>query len=189
MLFFCFPDGLLIWEPEGSFKVIPRLFYSWQVKGMIEQLITKMQEQVGRDLLGRGGGFDPLVFGSRKAKGSRYVLFCSISLVFITPFFFGHLLVAKLFLTTNLSADHWLVSQLPGVAHITIRKAKEEATKKGWCDTELSSNKAIREEKTDAVESLQSDIDEMTAQIAKLGNEVELGEGRLSVKFGKGVKC
>lgn len=83
---------------------------------------------------------------------------------------------------TILSADQlgWFCS--------SIRKAKEEATKKGWCDTELSSNKAIREEKTDAVESLQSDIDEMTAQIAKLGNEVKLGEGRLLVKLGEGCE-
>ena len=104
------------------------------------------------------------------AKGSRYVVF--ISLVFISFFLpfsgwqtyvFGNLI----FLQTN-----WV-----GFCS-SIRKAKEEATKKGWCDTELSSNKAIREEKTDAVESLQSDIDEMTAQIAKLGNEVKFGEGR-----------
>jgi len=67
------------------------------------------------------------------------------------------------------------LSKVKGMIEQLITKmqeqAKEEATKKGWCDTELSSNKAIREEKTDAVESLQSDIDEMTAQIAKLGNE------------------
>ena len=36
-----------------SFKVIPRLFYSRQVKGMIEQLITKMQEQVGEGTCGQ----------------------------------------------------------------------------------------------------------------------------------------
>jgi len=67
------------------------------------------------------------------------------------------------------------LSKVKGMIEQLITKmqeqAKEEATKKGWCDTELSSNKAIREEKTDAVESLQSDIDEMTATIAKLGNE------------------
>lgn len=51
-------------------------------------------------------------------------------------------------------------------------QANEEATKKGWCDAEVASNKAIREEKTDAVDSLKSDIEELTSVIAKLGKEV-----------------
>jgi len=50
-------------------------------------------------------------------------------------------------------------------------QANEEATKKGWCDAEVASNKAIREEKTDAVDSLKSDIEELTSVIAKLGKE------------------
>ena len=44
-----------------------------------------------------------------------------------------------------------------------------------------ASNKAIREEKTDAVDSLKSDIEELTSVIAKLGKEVggrRLGERR-----------
>ena len=36
----------------------------------------------------------------------------------------------------------------------------------------MASNKAIREEKTDAVDSLKSDIEELTSVIAKLGKEV-----------------
>ena len=51
-------------------------------------------------------------------------------------------------------------------------QANEEATKKGWCDAEVSSNKAIREEKTDAVDSLKSEIEELTSVIGKLGKEV-----------------
>jgi len=49
---------------------------------------------------------------------------------------------------------------------------KEEATKKNWCDTEVTENKAERKEKTDAVDNLKSDVDEFTASIATLGEEV-----------------
>eukprot|EP00931_Biecheleriopsis_adriatica_P063220 TRINITY_DN3823_c0_g3_i2.p1 TRINITY_DN3823_c0_g3~~TRINITY_DN3823_c0_g3_i2.p1 ORF type:complete len:712 (+),score=258.65 TRINITY_DN3823_c0_g3_i2:125-2137(+) len=47
-----------------------------------------------------------------------------------------------------------------------------EATKKGWCDTELATNKATREEKSDAVDSLQADIDELSSTITTLGEEL-----------------
>ncbi|CAK9068408.1 unnamed protein product [Durusdinium trenchii] len=49
-------------------------------------------------------------------------------------------------------------------------QANQEATKKGWCDAELKENKAIREEKADVAEGLQSEIDEVTASITKLGH-------------------
>jgi len=51
-------------------------------------------------------------------------------------------------------------------------QANEEATKQGWCDAELSTNKATREEKADASEALQSEMDELSAAITKLGEEV-----------------
>ena len=51
-------------------------------------------------------------------------------------------------------------------------QANEEATKKGWCDAEMTSNKATREEKSDATDSLQSEIDEASASIASLGEEL-----------------
>ncbi|CAE7818415.1 unnamed protein product [Symbiodinium sp. CCMP2456] len=50
-------------------------------------------------------------------------------------------------------------------------QAKEEATKNTWCVTELATNKATREEKTDTSESLQSEIDTLKASIAKLTDE------------------
>ena len=50
-------------------------------------------------------------------------------------------------------------------------QAKEEATKNNWCVTELSTNKATREEKTDTSDSLQSEIDTLKASIAKLMDE------------------
>merc|ERR1719456_625281 len=45
-------------------------------------------------------------------------------------------------------------------------EANEEAEHKGWCDTELSTNEQTRKEKTTAVETLHSEIDELEASIA-----------------------
>jgi len=59
-------------------------------------------------------------------------------------------------------------------------QASSEATKKGWCDTELATNKETREEKSDAVDSLSADIDELNAGIAKLGHDVVTLSSELS---------
>merc|ERR1719324_1807740 len=48
-----------------------------------------------------------------------------------------------------------------------MEEANEEAEKKGWCDTELSTNEQTRKEKTEAVEVLHAEIDELQASIAK----------------------
>merc|ERR1719424_1964556 len=53
-----------------------------------------------------------------------------------------------------------------------MEEANSEAAHKGWCDTELATNEKTRKEKTDAVETLNSEIDELTASIAKLGEEI-----------------
>jgi len=53
-----------------------------------------------------------------------------------------------------------------------MEEANEEAAHKGRCDTELATNEKTRKEKTDAVETLQSEIDELTASIAKLTEEI-----------------
>jgi len=53
-----------------------------------------------------------------------------------------------------------------------MEEANEEAAHKGWCDTELATNEKTRKEKTDAVETLKSEIDELTASIAKLTEEI-----------------
>merc|ERR1712204_105554 len=42
----------------------------------------------------------------------------------------------------------------------------------GWCDTELSTNEQTRKEKTEAVETLHAEIDELQASIAKLTEEI-----------------
>merc|ERR1719482_1636818 len=48
-----------------------------------------------------------------------------------------------------------------------MEEANEEAAHKGWCDTELATNEKTRKKKTDEVETLQSEIEELTASIAK----------------------
>merc|ERR1719174_3532492 len=53
-----------------------------------------------------------------------------------------------------------------------MEEANEEAAHKGWCDTELATNEKTRNEKTEAVETLKSEIDELTASVAKLTEEI-----------------
>jgi prefoldin subunit 5 len=51
-------------------------------------------------------------------------------------------------------------------------EANEEASHKGWCDTELATNEKTRRMKTEAVELLNANIDELTTSIAKLTEEL-----------------
>jgi hypothetical protein len=51
-------------------------------------------------------------------------------------------------------------------------EANEEAEHKGFCDTELSTNKQTRDTKSDQMESLKADIEEYTADIAKLADDI-----------------
>jgi histone H3/H4 len=53
-----------------------------------------------------------------------------------------------------------------------MNEANEEATHKGWCDTELATNEITRRQKTEAVELLHAEIDELMASIAKLTEEI-----------------
>merc|ERR1712060_409076 len=53
-----------------------------------------------------------------------------------------------------------------------MEEANEEAEHKGWCDTELSTNEQTRKEKTEAVEVLHAEIDQLQASIAKLSEEI-----------------
>jgi hypothetical protein len=48
-----------------------------------------------------------------------------------------------------------------------LEEANEEATHKGWCDTELGTNEHTRKEKSEAVETLTAEIEELQASIAK----------------------
>jgi prefoldin subunit 5 len=53
-----------------------------------------------------------------------------------------------------------------------MEEANEEAEHKGWCDTELSTNEQTRKEKTEAVEMLHAEIDELKASLAQLGEDI-----------------
>jgi len=53
-----------------------------------------------------------------------------------------------------------------------MEEANEEAEHKGWCDTELSTNEQTRKEKTEAVETLHAETDELEASIAKLTEDI-----------------
>merc|ERR1712194_938505 len=53
-----------------------------------------------------------------------------------------------------------------------MEEANEEAEHKGWCDTELSTNEQTRKEKTQAVEVLHAEIDQLDASIAKLTEDI-----------------
>jgi len=53
-----------------------------------------------------------------------------------------------------------------------MEEANEEAEHKGWCDTELSTNEQTRKEKTESVEMLHAEIDELKSSIAQLGEDM-----------------
>jgi len=53
-----------------------------------------------------------------------------------------------------------------------MEEANDEAEHKGWCDTELSTNEQTRKEKTEAVETLHAEIDQLQASIAKLTEDI-----------------
>jgi len=50
-------------------------------------------------------------------------------------------------------------------------QGKAEATKQAWCETELSTTKQTQDTKSDGVESLTAEMDQLKASIAKLGDE------------------
>merc|ERR1719407_39887 len=53
-----------------------------------------------------------------------------------------------------------------------MEEATEETEHKGWCDTEMTSNKQTREDKAEAVSTLTANGEELTAKIAKLSNKI-----------------
>merc|ERR1719238_2512007 len=53
-----------------------------------------------------------------------------------------------------------------------IEQANEEATHKGWCDTEMAKNSHTRDAKTDEISSLTAKADKLTAAISRTANEI-----------------
>ncbi|CAK8987210.1 Uncharacterized protein SCF082_LOCUS888 [Durusdinium trenchii] len=50
-------------------------------------------------------------------------------------------------------------------------QGQAETTKKAWCDSEISTNKQTREEKSDAVSTLQAEMDKLQAELEKLDED------------------
>merc|ERR1719247_2263368 len=53
-----------------------------------------------------------------------------------------------------------------------LTEAAEEAEHKGWCDTEMGKSEVVKTQKEKDVKMLTSKIDEMSARVEELGNEI-----------------
>jgi len=53
-----------------------------------------------------------------------------------------------------------------------MEEATEESEHKGWCDTEMGTNKQTREDKADSVSTLMAESEELSAKISKLSDEI-----------------
>jgi len=62
-----------------------------------------------------------------------------------------------------------------------MAEANQEAKQKGWCDSELAANEHTRKEKTDAIETLQANLDSLYSLQAKLGEEAAALSEELSL--------
>merc|ERR1719181_2144349 len=52
-----------------------------------------------------------------------------------------------------------------------MEEANEEAEHKGFCDTEMGTNKNTRDTKTSEIDALNAEIEQLTADIEKLGKD------------------
>jgi len=77
-------------------------------------------------------------------------------------------------LATKVAADPFkkIVKMIKDMITKLTEEAQEEAEHKGFCDAELSSNKATRDSKTEESDTLKATIEELTADIAKLADEI-----------------
>lgn len=53
-----------------------------------------------------------------------------------------------------------------------VQEATAETEHKGWCDTELVTNKQTRDSTTEEVSQLSADVEDLTAEIARLGQDL-----------------
>merc|ERR1719498_1906393 len=53
-----------------------------------------------------------------------------------------------------------------------MEESTEEAEHKGWCDTELATNKQTRADKAESVDLLTAKKDQLTADISKLAEDI-----------------
>merc|ERR1719258_720265 len=63
-----------------------------------------------------------------------------------------------------------------------MEEANEEAEHKGWCDTEMATNKHTRDSKTEQADKLSAEIDFLSAKSTKLTEDItELSDGIATV--------
>merc|ERR1719324_757405 len=60
-----------------------------------------------------------------------------------------------------------------------MEEATAEAEHKGWCDTELTTNKQARDKHTEDVNNLTTEIEDLTATIAQLAQDIEEATARI----------
>jgi len=61
---------------------------------------------------------------------------------------------------------------IDGMITKLLAEANEEADHKGWCDTEMATNKNTRDKKTEELNTLHAQIDQLTADITTLSQEI-----------------
>jgi predicted nucleic acid-binding Zn-ribbon protein len=61
---------------------------------------------------------------------------------------------------------------IDGMITKLLAEANEEADHKGWCDTEMATNKNTRDKKTEELNTLHAQIDQLTADITTLAQEI-----------------
>jgi len=82
------------------------------------------------------------------------------------------------FLATKVSDEPFkkVIKMVKDMIQKLMTEAQEEAEQKGFCDTEMSTNKMTRDQKSDEVASLKAETEELSAQIQELAeNIVALG--------------
>jgi uncharacterized protein YoxC len=88
----------------------------------------------------------------------------------------AHKIGSRLLSTMALSAEANPFTKVKKMIKDLISKLMEEATSeaehKGWCDTELTTNKQTRDKKTAEIHELENDIDDLTATIAELTQDI-----------------
>merc|ERR1719310_1766291 len=60
------------------------------------------------------------------------------------------------------------MKMIDGMITKLLAEANEEADHKGWCDTEMATNKNTRDKKTEELNTLYAQIDQLTADITEI---------------------
>mmetsp|Transcript_81167 Transcript_81167/g.216902 ORF Transcript_81167/g.216902 Transcript_81167/m.216902 type:complete len:679 (-) Transcript_81167:60-2096(-) len=56
--------------------------------------------------------------------------------------------------------------------HKLLEEANEEAEHKGWCDTELGTNKQTRTQKSNTIDKLEGEIEQLESEISRLNSDI-----------------